>query len=132
MSILLSSKQCLGRAAELSLETSSRDLARLPFAAKVMRESELELWQFLQANGYTSVRVFRASRAPVVCAVKAFAYTTAIVVDLDLSGYERRYCFEHWNEAADALAAWDGVNHPPGPWIKCKGAGVDLLHPAIR
>ena len=30
-----------------------------------------------------------------------------------------------------ALAAWDGEEHPGGPWIKCKGAGIDLLNPSF-
>ena len=33
---------------------------------------------------------------------------------------------------AVALALWDGQGHPSGPWIKCKGAGVDLLNPSLR
>ena len=37
-------------------------------------------------------------------------------------------------QAKDALRAlldWDGLGHPAGPWIKCKGAGIDLLNPAL-
>ena len=30
-----------------------------------------------------------------------------------------------------ALRAWDGEEHPGGPWMKCKGAGIDLLNPAF-
>lgn len=120
-------------AARPSPETSSQSVTGSPHSdTAVSSDVASELSKVLQANGYTGVRVFRASSAPVVCGVKTFAYTTAIVVGLDSSGYERRYCFEHWNEAADAFAAWDGVGHPPGPWIKCKGADVDLLNPALR
>lgn len=65
------------------------------------------------------------------CAIQRFNYTTAIVVALDPVGYSRRYCYEHAEEAEAALAAWDGRDHPGGPWIKCKGAGIDLLNPAL-
>lgn len=55
----------------------------------------------------------------------------AIVVGPDPMGYSRRYCYEHATEAKAALAAWNGRDHPGGPWIKCKGAGLDLLNPAL-
>ncbi len=46
-------------------------------------------------------------------------------------GYERRYCFEHEHQARDALLDWDGVDHPGGDWIKCKGIDIDLLNPNL-
>jgi len=52
-----------------------------------------------------------------------------VVVGLDAVGYQRRYCYEHAADARAALMAWDGNGHPSGPWIKCKGAGIDLLNP---
>ena len=81
----------------------------------------------LLASGYTDLRVVDG----VLCAVRRFNFTTAILVGLDPVGYERRYCYEHRADARAALAAWDGREHPPGPWIKCKGAGIDLLNPAF-
>ncbi|MDM0110220.1 hypothetical protein QTH97_35385 [Variovorax sp. J22R24] len=81
----------------------------------------------LLASGYTDLRVIEG----VQCAVRRFNFTTAIVVDIDPVGYQRRYCYEHGADARAALAAWDGREHPPGPWIKCKGGGVDLLNPAF-
>jgi hypothetical protein len=70
-------------------------------------------------------------RTGVWCAIQRFSYTTAIVVGLDPVGYSLRYCYEHAQEAEIALAAWDGKDHPGGPWIKCKGGGIDLLNPAL-
>lgn len=83
------------------------------------------LAEVLSASGYTDIRVLQAQ----VCAVKQFNFTTAVVVGLDDVGYQRRYCYEHREDAQTALAAWDGHTHPSGPWIKCKGAGIDLLNP---
>jgi len=85
------------------------------------------LHAMLLASGYTDLRVVDG----VLCAVRRFNFTTAILVGLDPLGYERRYCYEHSADACAALAAWDGREHPPGPWIKCKGAGIDLLNPAF-
>jgi len=85
------------------------------------------LMESLSANGYTDLRMLRGK----LCAVKRFNFTTAIVVGMDVVGYERRYCYEHRVEAQAALLEWDGDGHPSGPWIKCKGAGVDLLNPAF-
>ena len=77
------------------------------------------------ANGYTDLRML----AEQVCAIKHFNYTTAVVVGLHGMSYQRRYCYEHHAAARAALLAWDGHGHPSGPWIKCKGAGIDLLNP---
>jgi hypothetical protein len=68
----------------------------------------------------------------VLCAIKDFNFTTAVVFDLRDRGYERRYCFEHRADATASLGGWNGRKHPGGPWIKCKGAKVDLLNPNFR
>lgn len=81
----------------------------------------------LAAQGYRQV-VVRKDR---VCAVKTFAFTTALLVGIDPIGYTLRYCYEHAHEAEAALAEWDGTGHPGGPWIKCKGAGIDILNPSL-
>jgi hypothetical protein len=57
--------------------------------------------------------------------LQRYNFTTAVVVGLSEVGYERRYCYEHGGDARAALAVWDGAGHPPGPWIKCKGVGID-------
>lgn len=66
------------------------------------------------------------------CAILPFVYTYAIVVGIRVEGYERRYCYEHAKDASEALKAWDGKGHPGGPWIKCKGSGIDLLNPNLK
>ena len=81
----------------------------------------------LEAQGYRGV----CQRDGQWCAIKRFNFTTAIVVGLEPAGYQRRYCFEHAEDAHQALAVWDGKGHPGGPWIKCKGPGIDLLNPAL-
>ena len=82
---------------------------------------------FLLANGYRDIRAVNG----VLCAVHRFNFTTGLVVGLSLDGYRLRYCYEHAEDARAALLAWDGADHPPGSWIKCKGAGIDLLNPAF-
>lgn len=67
------------------------------------------------------------------CALFPYLFTTGLMVGL-VDGdnhYHRRYCYEHHQDAARALLEWDGVGHPSGPWIKCKGSGIDLLNPNI-
>jgi hypothetical protein len=85
------------------------------------------LAQSLSANGYTDIRMLHGQ----ICALKRFNYTTAVVVDIGVAGYQRRYCFEPQEIARAALWAWDGHRHPSGPWIKCKGFGIDLLNPLL-
>ncbi len=79
------------------------------------------------ANGYTDL----IHRNGVLCGLHRYAFTTGLVVGLHECGHERRYCYEHAADARAALIAWDGTGHPAGPWIKCKGAGIDLLNPAL-
>lgn len=67
----------------------------------------------------------------IICAIEPFAYTWAVVVGLTDSGYQRRYCFENKLDACESLQQWDGRDHPGGPWIKCKGIGIDLLNPSF-
>jgi len=57
-------------------------------------------------------------------------FTTGLFVDVDLVGYDHRYCYETEGDARAAFAAWDGTGHPSGNWIKRKGGGGgDLLNP---
>lgn len=54
-----------------------------------------------------------------------FMFTVGLVIDLDDSGYEERYCYgwEHINDAMMAVANWDGEADPPGKWIVHKPSG---------
>lgn len=87
-----------------------------------------DLTSMLLAAGYSDLRILSRE----VCGIKRFNFTTAVVVGLDVSAYQRRYCYEHDADARTALRLWDGEGHPGGPWIKCKGAGIDFSNPAWR
>lgn len=73
--------------------------------------------EWLNANGYSRIKVMQDD---TVCALQNQLYTTGLVVGLDRTGYTRRYCYERWYDAKEALIQWDGVGDPPGPWIKEK------------
>lgn len=79
----------------------------------------------LLADGYSDILIVGGR----VCGVKRFNFTTALVVGINEVTYERRYCYEHREHARAALLVWDGAEHPSGPWVKCKGAGIDLFNP---
>lgn len=83
---------------------------------------------FLHAQGDRQLRRLSG----VLCGLHGFNFTVGLVVVLSFETCERRYCYEHLADAHGALGQWDGSGHPPGPWIKCKGAGIDLLDPALR
>ena len=91
-----------------------------------MNAGALDAW--LQNQGYRQLRRIGG----VVCGVRRFNFTFGLVVGLTWEGYERRYCYGHGQDALAALGVWDGEDHPCGPWIKCKGAGIDLLNPALQ
>ncbi len=59
-------------------------------------------------------------------------YTGALIIGLDESGYEKRYCYASIYGAMAAALTWDGLGDPPGNWIKEKGNGVDRLNPKIE
>lgn len=82
---------------------------------------------FLTEQGYRELQLVGA----VVCGLHRFNFTTGLVVGLTMESYERRYCYEHAHDALAAMRAWDGDGHPSGPWIKCKGAGFELLNPTL-
>jgi hypothetical protein len=67
----------------------------------------------LAAQGYSAI----CERNGHLCAIRRFNFTIAIVVGMDPAGYQRRYCFEHEEDARQGLAAWDGKDHPGGAWI---------------
>lgn len=90
-----------------------------------MRTISQTLKAFLLEQGYRELRLVDGK----VCGLHAYNFTTGLVVGLTFEGYERRYCYEHQRDAQLALAAWCGQAHPDGLWIKCKGAGIDLLNP---
>ena len=73
--------------------------------------------EFLNANGYTHIK---AMQDGTICAIQKQLFTTGIVIGLDRTGYQRRYCYELEAVAREALVQWDGVGDPPGPWIKEK------------
>lgn len=79
------------------------------------------------SNGYRELRTLNGA----LCGLRDFLFTTGLVVNLSYESYERRYCFEHRADALNALLTWDGRGHPDGPWIKCKGAWIDLLNPNL-
>lgn len=93
-----------------------------------LNRANSDLTSVLLEAGYSDLR----NLGREVCGIKRFNFTTAVVVGLDFAGYQRRYCYEHEADARAALLAWDGEGHPSGPWIKCKGAGIDLLNQAWR
>lgn len=83
------------------------------------------LASLLAREGYSNL----ARRNGTLHGLQSFVFTTGLVVGLDATGYERRYCYERAEDTAQALSEWDGHGHPGGPWIKCKGTGIDLLNP---
>lgn len=87
------------------------------------------LHSVVQANGYTEVREVPGQGW---CGLLQFLLTWSVVVDLTEDCYGRRYCYEHQEDAAKALKDWNGQGHPTGPWVKCKGAGIDFLNPDLE
>jgi hypothetical protein len=80
----------------------------------------------LANEGYTHIREFHDG---TICALGRQIFTTSLLVGLDSNGYQRRYCYEHEEDARKALLEWGGSGDPPGPWIKEKPS--DRLGPGV-
>lgn len=96
------------------------------------RRAALEDWEVAVSElicqaAYTGVKRLADGRR---CGLMSMLYTYALAVNVSLQGHEYRYCFEHLEDAQASLQAWHGEGHPSGPWIACKGKGVNLLNPA--
>ena len=94
--------------------------------ASATADFDHEFVEALAEQGFTDLTV-RGHAG--LCGLKGFNFTWGLVVNFEPFGHERRYCYEREEQARAALRAWDGEGHPPGPWIKCKGARVELLNP---
>ncbi len=81
----------------------------------------------LRAQDFTSLLGCGSAH---LCNVSRLSFTRSLAVDVDLLGHGGRYCYERHGEAEAAFAAWDGDDHPGGPWIKCEGATIEMLNPA--
>lgn len=91
----------------------------------------LNLRDFLADMGYSDLRIVRGK----VCGLMRFDLVTVLAVGLDMAGCEAVYTYENEADARAALAAWAGAGHPPGAWIRLRGAlggvRVDLRNPAF-
>lgn len=58
-----------------------------------------------------------------LCALTPFMFTIGLVVNLDETSYEERYCYplEYIADALIVIKTWNGEGYPPGRWVKRKG-----------
>lgn len=59
--------------------------------------------------------------------IHPFIFTTAIIRGIDHTGYEERWCYKTFEDAALALAEWNGLDHPPGQWHRYLGYGPIMI-----
>ena len=85
-----------------------------------------KLHDFLIEQGYFEVRQVEGRG---YCALMRMMFTIGLFVGMDKYGYLGRYCYPDLRSALDAMREWDGMNDPPGPWIKYKGMGGDRINP---
>ena len=82
-----------------------------------------QLIDYLHGQGYTNIVKINDKW----CGIHRFAFTWGLIVGLSSFGYERRYCYDKEGEALESLLTWDGLEHPSGNWIKCKGTYKDFI-----
>jgi len=84
------------------------------------------LFDFLTNEGYFDVREIPGHG---YCGLHRMMFTVGLFVMMDRGGYDGRYCYPDLRSAIDGIREWDGVGHPPGPWIKYKGSKGDFGNP---
>ena len=82
------------------------------------RLENTEMREILEHEGYVGVRQMKNGQWVGVCKM---LYTYGLVIGLDETGYDRRYCYEHLTDAMVAAVCYEGIGDPIGPWIKMKG-----------
>lgn len=93
------------------------EIKPIPVGTRALTTEEIHL---CQDNSYHSPVVINNQ----LCALHIFFATVGIVVDITDTGYERRYCFQEFQDATRALATWAQYphrEHPGMSWIKLKG-----------
>lgn len=72
---------------------------------------QLELIFVCAANEYRDAQ-FKGEAG--IVAIARFIFTHAIISQVNLSGYEDRWCYHTYEKAKAALDAWDGTGEPRG------------------
>jgi hypothetical protein len=62
---------------------------------------------------YVEMRVLPDER---ICGVARLLYNWTLHVDIDMDGYNTRYCFHNKSDALEALHSWNGEGDPGDKW----------------
>lgn len=91
-----------------------------PFGAGLREHQNKGLDMYIQK--FVDMGYFPVRRLPsgTVIGIRKQMFTVGLFVGLSESRYERRYCYEHMDDAFLAFTDWDGNGDPPGPWVKEK------------
>lgn len=72
--------------------------------------------------GYYPAKVLPTGK---VAGVMLQLSTVGLFINLQEDGNDGVYHYPNYAEATLALAEWDGLGDPPGPWIKAKVKGLE-------
>lgn len=75
-----------------------------------------------EALGYFPTRTLPTGK---VAGVMLQFTTAGLFINIQEDGNDGLYHYPNYVEAALALAEWDGLGDPPGPWIKAKIKGQE-------
>lgn len=98
----------------------------------------IEKYPFLKELTEFGYSNFKEIPGKGICCLQNFIFTTGLMVNITKDNYQKRYCYEDFDEALSALDNFNEKDiHPQGNWIKLKGfdiidgklCPVDLLNP---
>lgn len=73
-----------------------------------------------EARAHWNATAIRQMPDGSVCCVQRQLFTYGLLCGITALTYQRRYCFEHREDAEESLKKWNGTGDPPGMWIKEK------------
>lgn len=93
-----------------------------------------EFKEYLEKEGFSNIR---ETRHYGIIGTLRLMFTVGLVIDIDNTGYNRRYCYQNVHGLSvgyTVLLAQDQLESPPEDpgdtlWIKRKGEGGDFLNP---
>lgn len=97
-----------------------------------MTKDEAMIEEEALINDYFNIRWLDFRGIRVLCGLYRFAFTTGLVIGIDMYGYFGRWCFTNTQEARNVILSLDKIpddlSQLPGEWIKYKGREGEISH----
>jgi hypothetical protein len=102
----------------------------------LLMELTEDLKKLLESQGFFYIREIPGQG---ICALYRLIYTIGLCYGIreyehfpGTHNYDGRYCYKELAEAKISIISWNGIDDPPGNWIKHKGNRGEYQNPAYQ